>query len=35
MSEEIIVINPATREEIGKVQKDSQDDIEKKIDLAD
>ena len=34
MSEEIIVINPATQEEAGRVKKDSSETIEKKINTA-
>ena len=34
MAEEIIVINPATQKEAGRVKKDSKDDIEKKINTA-
>lgn len=34
MTEEIIVINPATQEEAGRLNKDSSNDIEQKITLA-
>lgn len=34
MAEEIIVINPATQKEAGRVKKDSKDEIEKKINTA-
>ncbi|MBY8911019.1 aldehyde dehydrogenase family protein, partial [Salinicoccus roseus] len=34
MSEEIIVMNPATGEEVDRVKKESREDIERKIDKA-
>ncbi|MCG1009403.1 NAD-dependent succinate-semialdehyde dehydrogenase [Salinicoccus sp. ID82-1] len=34
MSEEIVVLNPATGEEVDRIRKDSKEDIEKKIDKA-